>query len=584
MEVKRGVGVSPGVVIKRAFVLDSEEVRIPRRHFVDSDADREIQRFKSALDATRDEIRATREKVVSEVSDSSVPGIFAVHLAILEDEGLTRDVTKLIRERNYAAEYALSRAMRPHLKRMLGLADEYLRERAGDFRDVERRLLRNLLGQRREELRSLTHEVVIIARDLSPSQTANLDRTKVRGFATDGGGRTSHTAIVARALEIPAVVGLRDVTTDVSGGDWVIIDGDRGLVIISPDGATIKKYEGREQKHREIEVQWSELRDLPAATLDGTAVTLYGNIEFPEEVTLSLDRGASGIGLYRTEFLYLGAMRQPTEGEHFDAYMRAINLLGPRPLVIRTLDLGADKFPPEAGGYVEKNPFLGSRSLRYCFQHPELLHTQLRAILRASAFGKVEILLPMVTTLQELRLAKEFIAEVESELESEDIDYAANVPLGIMIEVPSAAVMAGEFAKECDFFSIGTNDLIQYTLAVDRGNPRVADLYRPAHPAVLHLLKGVLEVGERTGIEVAMCGEMSGEIDYTMLLLGMGLRIFSVSPIMLPELKKLIRSVTLEQCRTIAAEAMKLDDPLYVLAYLRTETRKVIPEAYFDED
>ncbi len=584
MEVKRGVGVSPGVVIKRAFVLDSEEVRIPRRHFVDSDPDREIQRFKTALEATRDEIRATQDKIVSEVSDSSVPSIFAVHLAILEDEGLSRDVTKLIRERNYAAEYALSRAMRPHLKRMLALSDEYLRERASDFRDVERRLLRNLLGQRREELKSLTHEVVIVARDLSPSQTANLDRTKVRGFATDGGGRTSHTAIVARAREIPAVVGLRDVTTDVSGGDWVIIDGDRGLVIISPDEATIKKYEGRERKHHEIEVQWSELRDLPAVTLDGTGITLYGNIEFPEDVTLSLDRGATGIGLYRTEFLYLGAMRQPTEREHFDAYMRAINLLGARPLVIRTLDLGADKFPPEAGGFVEKNPFLGSRSLRYCFQHPELLQTQLRAILRASAFGKVEILLPMVTTLQELRLAKEFIVRVRSELDGEGVGYAENVPLGIMIEVPAAAVMAAEFAKECDFFSIGTNDLIQYTLAVDRGNPRVADLYRPAHPAVLQLLKGVLQVGEQTGLKVAMCGEMSGDIDYTMLLLGMGLRIFSVSPIMLPELKKLIRSVTVEQCKDIAVEAMKLDDPLYVLAHLRSETRKVIPEAYFDED
>ncbi|HUW56314.1 MAG TPA: phosphoenolpyruvate--protein phosphotransferase [Planctomycetota bacterium] len=584
MEIKRGVAVSPGVVIKRAFVLDSEEVRIPRRHFVDSDADREIVRFTSALKATCDEIRATQSKIVAEVADSSVPDIFAFHLALLEDERLTADVTRLIQERSYSAEYALSRALRPHLKRMQGLEDEYLRERTGDVRDVERRLLRNLLGQRREELNSLTHEVVVIARDLSPSQTANLDRTKVRGFATDGGGRTSHTAIVARALEIPAVVGLGDVTTEVSGGDWVIIDGNRGLVVIAPDEETIKKYEGREHNYHEIEVQWAEGRDLPATTLDGVPITLYGNIEFPEEVTLSLDRGASGIGLYRTEFLYLGAMRAPTEREHFDAYMRAINLLGDRPLVIRTLDLGADKFPPEAGGVVEKNPFLGSRSLRYCFQHPELLQTQLRAILRASAFGKVRILLPMVTTLQELRQAKEFIAEVKLELDGEGVEYGRDIPLGIMIEVPSAAVIAGAFAKECDFFSIGTNDLIQYTLAVDRGNPRVAELYRPAHPAVLQLLKQVLEVGRQSGIEVAMCGEMSGDVDYTMLLLGLGLRIFSVSPIMLSELKKLMRSVTIEQCVQVAEQAMTMDDPLYILGHLRAETRKVIPEAYFDED
>jgi phosphotransferase system enzyme I (PtsI) len=584
MEIKRGVPVSPGVVIKRAFVLDSEDVRIPRRHFVDTDAAHETGRYEEAREATRKEIRATQEKILAEASDSSVPGIFAFHLNILEDERLDRDITRLIRERNYAAEYAVSRALRPHLKRMQALQEEYLRERASDFRDVERRLLRNLLGQRREQLKTLTHEVVIIARDLSPSQTANLDRTKVRGFATDGGGRTSHTAIVARALEIPAVVGLGDITTDVSGGDWVIIDGNRGTVIISPDEATIKKYEGKEHEYREIEVQWAEMRALPAVTLDGEKVTLLGNIEFPEEVTLSLDRGAEGIGLYRTEFLYLGSGRSPTEREHFEAYTKAIGLLGDRPLVIRTLDLGADKFPPEAGGFLERNPILGSRSLRYCFQHPELLNTQLRAILRASALGNVEILLPMVSTLQELRRAKEFIAHVRAELDSEGVEYARDIRVGIMIEVPSAAIIADEFAEECDFFSVGTNDLIQYTLAVDRANPRVAELYSPAHTSILRLLKTVLEAGKRAGVRVAVCGEMSGDIDYSMLLLGMGLRIFSVSPIMLPELKILIRSVAVSHCERIAAEAMKMDDALYTLAHLRAETRKVIPEAYFDED
>ncbi|HUU42637.1 MAG TPA: phosphoenolpyruvate--protein phosphotransferase [Planctomycetota bacterium] len=584
MEIKRGIPVSPGVAIKRAFVIDSEDVRIPRRHFVDTTADDEIARYLHAVERTRADIRDTQKKIEDEVSDSSVPGIFAFHLAILEDEQLINDVTKLVRERSYAAEYALSRALRPQLKRMQGLEDEYLRERTSDFRDVERRLFKHLLGQRREELNNLTHEVVIIARDLSPSQTANLDRTKVRGFATDAGGRTSHTAIVARALEIPAVVGMGDITTEVSGGDWVIIDGYRGHVIIAPDEETIRKYEGREHEYHDIEVRLAELRDLPAVTLDEQRITLYGNIEFPEEVTLSLDRGADGIGLYRTEFLYLGEMRSPSEKEHFDAYMRAINLVGDRTLVIRTLDLGADKFPDEGGGFFEKNPFLGSRSLRYCFQHPELLRTQLRAILRASAFGKVRILLPMVSTLQELRRAKEFIAEVKHELDTQDVEFNRNVAVGIMIEVPSAAVTADCFAKECDFFSIGTNDLIQYTLAVDRGNPRVAELYSPAHPAILRMVRTVLEAGRRENIEVAMCGEMSGDIDYTMLLLGMGLRIFSVSPIMLPELKKLVRSVTIAQCERIAEEAMKMDDALYTLALLRTETRKVIPEAYFDEE
>jgi phosphotransferase system enzyme I (PtsI) len=584
MQIKRGIPVSPGVAIKRAFVLDSEEVRIPRRHFVESNAEHEIVRFQQALEATRAEIRAIQQKIIAEVSDSSVPSIFAVHLAILEDERLGRDVARLVRERNYAAEYALSRALRPQLKRMQGLEDEYLRERSSDVRDIERRLLRNLLGQRAEELKNLTHEVVIVARDLSPSQTANLDRTKVRGFATDAGGRTSHTAIVARALEIPAVVGLRDITTDISGGDWVIIDGNRGIVIVSPDEATVRKYEGIEHRFHEEEVKLAELRDLPAVTLDGTAVRLLGNIEFPNEVTLTLDRGAEGIGLYRTEFLYLGQGRAPTEKEHFESYMKAINLLGDKPLVIRTLDLGADKFPPDAGGFVEKNPFLGSRSLRYCFQHPELLHTQLRAVLRASAFGKVLILLPMVSTMQELRRAKEFIARVKMELDADGIPYRRDIPVGIMIEVPSAAVIADTFAKECDFFSVGTNDLIQYTLAVDRANPRVAELFSPAHPAIIRLLKQVIEAGHKASIHVAMCGEMSGDLDYTMLLLGLGLREFSVSPIILPELKKLIRSVTVGQCEQVAREVENMDDAIETLAYLREQTRKVIPEAYFDEE
>ncbi len=586
MEIKRGIPVSPGVVIKRAFVLDTEDVRIPRRHFIDTDAGGEIQRLRSAVIATRADIAAIREKILKEVSDSSVPNIFALHLAILEDDQFIRDAEKLIRERNYSAEYSVSRALRPQLKRIQGLRDEYLRERAGDVRDVERRLLKNLLGQRREDLQHLVHEVVIVARDLTPSQTANLDRNKVRGFATDAGGRTSHTAIVARALEIPAVVGLGDVTTDVSGGDWVIIDGNRGLVIVSPDEKTIRKYESLEHEYHEKEVQLAEIRDLPAITLDGERINLYGNIEFPEEVTAALNGGAEGIGLYRTEFLYLREQPAvaPTEREHFEAYTKALNLLGDRPLVIRTLDLGADKFPPDAGGQFEKNPFLGSRSLRYCFQHPELLNTQLRAILRASVFGKVRILLPMVSTLQELRRAKEFIANAKARLDAEGVAFEHKIPVGIMIEVPSAAVTAGDFAKESDFFSIGTNDLIQYTLAVDRGNPHVADLYNPAHPAILSLLKHVFKAGHTAGIPVAMCGEMSGDLDYTMLLLGLGLRVFSVSPIMLPELKKVIRSVSIEQCKAVAEAAMKLDDPLATLNLLRGETRKVVPEAYFDEE
>ena len=582
MEIKKGIPVSPGVVIARAFVLDSEDVRIPRRHFVNTTADVEIRRFERALEGTQNEIRDIRDKILAEQSDPSVAAIFVVHQKILEDERLGKDVADLVRERNYAAEYAVSRALRPHIKRMQGLEDDYLRERASDFRDIERRLLRNLLGQRQEELRSLTHEVAVVARDLTPSQTANLDRTKVVAFATDVGGRTSHTAIVARALEIPAVVGLGDITTDVSGGDWIIVDGNRGLVIIQPDEETVRKYQDLEHNLHVVEERLAEISTLPARTTDGTAINLYGNIEFPEEVTPSLDRGAVGIGLYRTEFLYLATMQSPTERDHFEAYMRTINLLGQRPLVIRTLDLGADKFPPEMGGLQERNPLLGSRSLRYCFQHPELLRTQLRAILRASAFGNVSILFPMVSTAQDMERALEFVEEAKKELDADGIPYKKDVDVGAMIEVPSAALIVDTLATVCDFFSIGTNDLIQYTLAVDRGNERVAERYTPAHPAIVRLIKLCIDAGRKYNVPVAMCGEMSADADFTILLLGLGLRTFSVSAPSVPEVKQIIRAVSIQQSEEIARKAEEFADPAQTVRFLRKVTHELVPEAYFD--
>ncbi len=588
MEIKKGIPVSPGVVIARAFVLESEDVRIPRRHFINTTAVVEIDRFRKALGATRSEIAEIRDRILLEQSDPSVAAIFVVHQKILEDDRLSSDVADLISQRSYSAEYAVSRALRPHIKRMQGLEDDYLRERASDFRDIERRLLKNLVGQRREELSSLKHKVVVVARDLTPSQTASLERDSVVGFATDVGGRTSHTAIVARALEIPAVVALGDITTDVSGGDMVIVDGNRGIVIVEPDEDTIRKYEHLEDNIHELEVRLSELRDLPAQTRDGTVVQVYGNIEFPNEITTSIEKGAGGIGLYRTEFLYLETVQTgkhpPTEREHFETYLKAVQLMGGRPLVIRTLDLGADKFPPEMGGLVERNPFLGSRSLRYCFQHPELLKTQVRAILRASAFGQVSILLPMVSTLDDLRRARNFITEGQNELTADGIPFKEDIKVGAMIEVPSAALIADRLADECDFFSIGTNDLIQYTLAVDRGNQRVAERYNPADPAILSLLRRIIAVGQEKDIPVAMCGEMSGDIDYTILLLGMGLRVFSLSPLIIPEIKEVIRSVDISHAEQIAARAMTFSDPKETLLFLRQTTRELVPDLYLDTD
>ncbi len=401
------------------------------------------------------------------------------------------------------------------------------------------------------------------------------------------GGRTSHSAIVARAFEIPAVVALGDITTEVSGGDIVIVDGSRGVVIIDPDEETVRKYEHLGDDIHALEERLAELRDLPAQTSDGTTIDVYGNIEFPNEITASVEKGAVGIGLYRTEFLYLETVQTgkhpPSEREHFETYMKAVELVGGRPLVIRTLDLGADKFPAEMGGLVEKNPFLGSRSLRYCFQHPELLNAQVRAILRASPFGDVSILLPMVSTLEDLRRARSYIEDAKRELKADDIPYNEGIKLGAMIEVPSAALIAETLAKECDFFSIGTNDLIQYTLAVDRGNQRVAERYNPADPAILRLLRTIIDAGRKKNIPVAMCGEMSGDIDFTILLLGMGLRIFSLSPLLIPEIKQVIRSISIDRAEEVARRAMRFDDPAETLRYLRRTTRELVPDLYFDD-
>jgi phosphotransferase system enzyme I (PtsI) len=384
---------------------------------------------------------------------------------------------------------------------------------------------------------------------------------------------------VARALQIPAVVGLQTATADVAGGDVVIIDGNTGVVVVSPDRDVLEEYRVRQASYREHEESLTaELAEVPGETRDGTSVEFLGNIEFPEEIPASLRFGAEGIGLYRTEFLYLAQMRAPTEEEHFEAYMRAINLLEGRPIVIRTMDLGADKFPAEAGGFTERNPILGCRSLRFCFRNMFLFRTQLRAVLRASAFGNVRILFPMVATVEELRRAKMVVRELMDELEREGVGYDRDVRMGAMVEVPAAALAVETLAAEADFLSIGTNDLIQFTLAVDRGNENVASLYSPAHLAVLRLLKMVLEGGERTETTVTMCGEMSGDVLFTVLLLGLGLRSFSVTPVLIPDVKSVVRQVTVEEAEAVAEKALGFGDPMQTIAFLTEVTRRYQPQ------
>ncbi|MEW6355953.1 MAG: phosphoenolpyruvate--protein phosphotransferase [Planctomycetota bacterium] len=571
-----GVAASPGVAIGRAFVLDSEGVRIRRRYIDHDEIQHELDRFQKALDSARREIEET-EIAVAEKIGPDYQEIFGVHKRILQDERLKVQICELIADRLCTPEHAVARTLRTYHRLFLREAkDDYLAQRVTDIDDVEHRLLRALLGQKQEDLSHLDEPVIVIAHDLTPSQTASFDPKKILGFATNAGGKTSHSAIVARALKIPAVVGLGTVANEVSGGDTVIIDGHQGAVVIEPDTETIKRYEERGRSIHLFETRLAEeLHNLPAETLDGRRVTLLANIEFPSEVKMAVELGAEGIGLYRTEFLYVGAKKPPTEREQYEAYAQTIKELGGRPAIIRTVDLGADKL---WSGMQEKNPFLGCRSLRFCLRHMEMFRCQLSAILRASVLGDVSLMFPLVTSLEEMREAKAVLQDVMTEMRTDGIAFNEKIKVGIMIEVPSAALTADALAKETDFFSIGTNDLIQYTLAVDRNNQTVAQLYSPGHPAVLRLIQHVIDAGERHDIPVAICGEMGGEIDYIILLVGMGLTEFSVTPAMIPDLKKVIRSITHEEAKAIAQKALAITEAREILRFLREEARRVFPE------
>jgi phosphotransferase system enzyme I (PtsI) len=580
MEIKRGIPVGPpGVAIGPALVLDTEWYRIPQR-LVDRDGlGAEIQRLRQALGAAAGEVRQNQQAVTDKLG-KQYGAIFGSHAALIEDPELAREVEALIRDQGLNAEYAVSRVMRRRAKALESLDSGTFSGRAADLFDIEKSVLRSLLGDRREQLQHLNEPVILLAHDLAPSETAALDAQTVHAFATEAGGRASHTAIIAGAREIPAVVGLGKFVTDVSGGDLVIVDSSRGVVILDPDEETLDHYERARTSLRTFETRLGELRDLPAETRDGTRILLMGNIEFPHEAAHCLERGADGVGLYRTEFLYLGKRSDPTEAEHLDAYLTVVRTLGPdRPVVIRTLDLGADKFSAssERTGE-ERNPFLGLRSVRLCLRNLTLFKTQMRAILRASAFGDVRIMFPMVSTLLELRQCKMILADVKEDLEHEGVAFNPRLPVGTMIEVPSAAIMAEQMAREANFFSIGTNDLIQYTLAADRTNETVAPLYSPADPAVLRLIDQVVAAARRHGIDVNVCGEMSGEPIYTTLLLGMGLRQLSVTPHNIPEIKKVIRSVTVEEAKQVAEEALRFETARDVASYLREQTRRILPE------
>ncbi|HVT88864.1 MAG TPA: phosphoenolpyruvate--protein phosphotransferase [Tepidisphaeraceae bacterium] len=579
MEIKKGTGVSPGVVISTALVLDAEALLIPKRSITDKEVHEEVDRFNKAVAASIIDVKKLRDEVTERHGDQ-IGAIFDFHMGLMKDPVLLKQVIAEIKAQHVNTEYAFSVVMRRFANKFQQMPDRYFSERVKDIYDIEKGVLRKLIGHQHTDLGNLKQDVIIIAHDLLPSQTAVFDKTHVRGFAIDVGGRTSHTAIVARAMGLPAVVGLGNITSEVGGGDTVIIDGTRGMVIVNPDEEQIAQHRQYEREQIRLETELASLKTMPAQTRDGHAVSLMANIEFTNEVDDALVRGAEGIGLYRTEFLYLASDHEPSEEEHFQAYMDGCKRLGGRPLVIRTLDLGADKYTQERAANPERNPFLGDRSIRMCLHDIPMFKRQLRAILRASTHGDVRIMFPMISTLMELRQAKMVLNDVMEELEDEKIEFRRDIPLGIMIEVPSAALMAGNFAKEVNFFSIGTNDLVQYTLAVDRTNERVAGLFCPAHPAVLALVRDVIRAGAKQRISVSVCGEIAGEPLYTLLLLGLGLTTFSMSAPAVPEIKKIIRSTTFEHARYVARRVMSFDSERQIMNYLREETRKIVPEAF----
>lgn len=580
MIVKKGIGVSPGVAISPGVVLDAEEFDIPQRHVPVDHAQAELTRLKTATAVSRKEIQDLQKRTTDRLGKETA-SIFDFHLGLLNDKVLQKKFADTIIGGHVTAEYAVATVLRGYAKEFLAMP-EYLADRVKDVYDIEKRLLRNLIGQQRQSLSHLTRDVIVLAHDLTPSQTASMDRDHIKAVAIDAGGKTSHTAIVARALGIPAVVGLNDVTAEVTGGDMLIVDGNRGVVIINPDERTIDEYKQYAQQQVEFIHSLDALRDLPAITKDGHEIRLLGNIEFPYEVETVLEKGGTGIGLYRTEFLYLGSDTEPTEEDHYRAYCQVIEECGDRPIVIRTLDLGADKYTQSRARTPERNPFLGCRSIRFCLQNLPMFKTQIRAILRASLDGPISMLFPLITNLLELRQAKTVVRDVMEDLEEEGIEHRNDIAIGMMVETPSAAIQVDAFAREVDFFSLGTNDLVQYTLAVDRGNEKVASLFTVAHPAVLRLIKGVIRAGQRHSVPVSLCGEMAGDPQFTLLLLGLGLKTFSCTPPAIPEIKKVIRSVTMEHAREVAQRVMGFDSDSETVNFLRVETRKVLPEAYAD--
>ena len=578
MQTLHGIPVSPGVAIGRVLVFHSEDFfSIPETKIEDTAIPHEIARFEEALTKTRAELLSIRRKISEEIGHEH-SDIFNAHLLILEDRTLIEDVISHVKDKKTVVEHAFSTVIQRYFHAFSQIDDEYLRERVSDIKDIGRRILQNLLGHEKDVLSNLKEPVILIAHDLSPSDTATMDKKNVMAFATDIGGPTSHTAIMARSLEIPAVVGLDRISKEVANGDTVIIDGNQGYVIIDPDLETIDRYAKEEKRFIELISELDKLKLLPAETKDKHRINLAANIEFPDEIPSVLAHGADGIGLYRTEYFYLNRADLPNEDEQFEAYKTVAEKIAPQFVVIRTLDLGGDKFLSSLELPHEMNPILGLRAIRFCLSRIDIFKIQLRAILRASAYGNLKIMYPMISNLPEFQKANQILEEVKSDLRKSKIKFDEKLPVGAMIEIPSAAVMSDALAKVCNFFSIGSNDLIQYALAVDRVNEKIAYLYEPTHPAILRLIAQVIQSAKKEKIWVGLCGEMGSDPVTALLLVGLGIDGISTSSFVLPKVKKAIRSVTYKQMKHIAEKALGFSTGEEIRKFMEAELKKISPD------
>ncbi len=576
----KGIGVSPGIVIGRAFVIKKGvEADVQYCHLDSLDSLKEIERFRDALERSREQLQRVRRKMEADGREKEHISIIDAHLLILKDKMLINDTIKTIKEERINAEWALKRVLANLMDYFNSIDDEYLRARGYDLEQIVNRILFNLIGRHEDSITAMKEPAVVVAHDLSPADTAQMSKDLVLGFATDLGGKTSHTAIMARGLEIPAIVGLETATLKVETGDTVIIDGAKGTLVINPPESVIELYRKQRERYADYDRTLLHYRDLPCETLDGRRVALRGNMELIEDLVSLKEHGAEGIGLYRTEFLYLNRQDLPTEDEHYEAYSEVARKVYPNPVTIRTLDIGGDKDLPGVEPAEENNPALGLRAIRFCLKYRNIFKSQLKAMLRSSVHGKVKIMFPMISGVGELRMAKAVLDEARAELEREGKPFDTGVEVGIMIEVPSAALIADLLVKEVDFISIGTNDLLQYSLAIDRANEHVAYLYEPYHPSVLRIIKGVAEAGKNAGVNVGVCGEMAGEPEYALILLGFGIQTLSMNAISILKVKRLMRSVSYEWAKEICDEIIRFPTALEVEKYINAR----LPEFYKDE-